>query len=206
MKTRTLFLASILFSLQIVFVNAQKLILQHRKKVQRTKRVDLTREYAFKINDSTYYFGRIVSFTDSTLRLPITKKVDSAFTTKRIFREYVKNPDTGRYETEDTIKSVTSVAQIYKSDTINISFADIQMIRKDWFKNVRWVEPFGWIIAGCVFGVVVLPVAYIEDGNRGIRDWATAEGVTLGVCIPIILLGNGATTYNLSKKWSLAAR
>ena len=206
MKTKTLLLAPILFSLQVVFVNAQELIFQHRTKVHRTKRVSLTREYGFQINDTTYYYGRIVGFTDSTLLLPIRKKEDSVYTTTRTSREYWRNPSTGKYEAEDTTVIVTSVVPIYKSDTITISFADIKVMRKGWFKSDRWLEPFGWVIVGCVVGVVALPVAAIEDGKRGVRDWATAEAVALGVSIPIILLGNGATKYNLTEKWSLTAR
>jgi hypothetical protein len=136
----------------------------------------------------------------------LSEKEDSVYTTTRTFREYWKNLSTGKYEVEDTAVIVTSVVPVYKPDTITISFGDIKVMRKGWFKGDRWLEPFGWVIVGCVVGVAALPVAAIEDGKRGVRDWATAEGVALGVSIPIVLLGNGETKYNLTKKWSLKAR
>ena len=146
------------------YVNGQvRLILDHTKKVHKKKVVDLDREYEIVTLDTTYYFSRIVAFTDSTI----------------------------------------SVKPIYSKDTTTILFSKVQIIKKDWFKNRKWVEPFGWIAIVIPVSIFLLPIAAIEDGSKGVKEWALFEAALIGICGPPMFIGTRKAKYNLNTKWLL---
>jgi hypothetical protein len=95
------------------------------------------------------------------------------------------------------------VVPLYRDDTTAIRFTDIKALKKDWFKNRRWMEPFGWILIGPVLGVAMLPIAAIDGGSKAVKEWAIFEGVLLGIAGPPIFIGTRKTKYNLTKKWSM---
>lgn len=106
---------------------------------------------------------------------------------------------------KDTTITLKTVAPLYRDDTTAIAFSEIRMIKKDWFKNKQWLQPFGWILIGPAIGVVLLPAAAIDDGKEGVKDWAVFEGTLLGIAGPPIFVGTRKTKYDLRKKWELKA-
>ncbi|MBT1696396.1 hypothetical protein KK083_05885 [Fulvivirgaceae bacterium PWU4] len=106
---------------------------------------------------------------------------------------------------KDTTITLKTVAPLYRDDTTAIAFSEIQMIKKDWFKNRQWLQPFGWILIGPVVGVALLPAAAIDDGKEGVKNWAEFEGILLGIAGPPIFVGTRKTKYDLRKKWELKA-
>jgi hypothetical protein len=62
------------------------------------------------------------------------------------------------------------------------------------------------VMVGSVLGVALLPVAAIDEGKKGVREWAQFEGVLLAVSVPPLLIGTRQTKYDLRKKWKLVAR
>jgi hypothetical protein len=84
-----------------------------------------------------------------------------------------------------------------------ILFSDIKTLKKDWFKNRKWLEPFGWLAIGAAMGAVLLPVGAIDKGAEGVKEWAAFEAVLVGISIPPIFIGTRKTKYDLKNKWTL---
>ncbi|MES2838278.1 MAG: hypothetical protein V4667_12185 [Bacteroidota bacterium] len=171
-----------------------KLFLDHKSKSSKKKYLNLDREFYIKTKDTTYSYKKIIGFTDSTILIPTWTKTgkDTIYTyTYKIS----KSKDT----------NYTQVRPRYKQDTIVILFSKIQSIKKDWFKNRHWLEPFGYLAIGGVIGVVFLPIAAIDKGAEGVKEWAIFEGIIVAICAPPIFIGTRKTKYDLNKKWTLKA-
>jgi len=186
-------------------VHAQRqLTLQHRWKSQRTKVIKLDRIFQIQTAD-TAYFSNIIGFTDSTILIPIRTPTgkDSVYVRSYHYQKYSKNsPGFGK----DTTIVNRTVVPLYRSDTLVIAFTEILWLKKDWFNDTRWLEPFGWVLAGSILGVAMLPVAAIDEGAEGVRNWASFEAVLLAVALPPIFIGSRRTKYDLKKKWKLMTR
>src|SRR5688572_10463811 len=118
-----------ILSLTHVF-GQEKLVLEHKKKTSKKKYIDLNREYYIKTTDTSYY-SKIVEFTDTTLSIIGWVKTN---------RDTAYGYSYKVSKTKDT--SYTVVRPLYKRDTTKILFSEIQTLKKDWFKNRRWLEPF----------------------------------------------------------------
>ena len=183
------FILIFLLIVLITYSNGQKkIILEHKKNSKRHKSLNLYREYTIKTND-TIYFSEIVDITDSTLS--ILQWIKTGRDTAYVVSKYGK------------VKDTTIVRPLYALDTTKILFKDILYIKKYWFKKREWLEPFGWILVGAALGVGLLPVAAIDDGVKGVKDWAQFEGTLLGVALPIIFIGTRQTKYDIQNKWKI---
>ncbi len=169
-----------------------KLILEHRTKPTKKKHLDLDRDYYIKTSDTTYSSKKIVNFNDSTISITISIKTDKD-TTYSYSYNISKSKDT----------TITYIEPIYREDTVLIAFSKVQMLKKDWFKSRRWLEPFAWIGVGAVLGVAMLPVAAIDKGNEGVKEWALVEAILIGIAAPPIFIGTRKTKYDLENKWIL---
>ena len=173
-------------------VGQNRLVLEHKSKPSKKKYLDLDREYHIKTNDTTYPYKKIVSFNDTTILITTWTKTNRD-TTYSYSHKVTKTRDT----------TYTYAQPIYKQDTIIISFADFQTLKKDWFNNRKWLEPFGWLAIGAAMGVVLLPIAAIDKGAEGVREWAVFEAILIGISAPPIFIGTRKTKYDFSKKWTL---
>lgn len=169
-----------------------KLLLQHKSKPSKKKYLDLGRRFDIVTNDTLYIFKEIVAFSDTTISITKSTKTDKDTT------YYYSHPLS---ETKDTNYSVT--IPLYRQDTVTILFSQIRKIKKDWFKSIRWLEPFGYMALGAGLAVVLLPVAAIDKGAEGVKEWAAFEGMLLAICAPPIFIGTRQNIYNLDKKWTL---
>lgn len=172
-----LFLISILLASTSAF-GQEKLYLQHQKKSNRMKCLNLEGKYHFQTANSTIKNEKIIDFTDSTISLFLWVKVKC--------------------------DSTDSASEFYFiKDTVLLAFEDILLLKKDRFANKKWLEPFLYFAMGGALGIVFLPVAAIDEGKQGIRDWALFEAVVFSICAPPIFIGTRKTRYNLEKKWTL---
>jgi hypothetical protein len=169
----------------------ERLILEHRKKIDKIKYIDLDRTYYIQTRDTSYY-SQIVGFTDTTLSIMGWVKTDKD-------TSYTYFP--AKHKARDT--SYTVVVPIYKIDTINILFTDVKALKKDWFKNKGWLRLPAYFIAGAVMAIVLLPVAAIDKGKEGVKNWAAFEGMLIGLSAPPLFVGTRKTKYDLTKKWAL---
>jgi hypothetical protein len=169
-------------------VGQEKLLLENKNKHSKKKYLDLDREYYIKTIDTTYSYKKIVGFNDTTISITTSTKTDRDSTYSYLYNE-------------DIIRTYTQ--SIYRQDTIVILFADIQILKKDWFKNSKWLEPFGWFAIGAAMGVVLLPVTAIDKGSEGIKEWAVFESILIGISVPPIFIGTRKTKYDLKNKWTL---
>ena len=200
MKRQLAIITFLLLGFTCVF-GQEKLALEHRKKANKIKYIKLDREYCIQTTDTTYC-SKIIDFTDTSLSITGWVKTGKDTTilvqTRRdpshiYFRKRSKMKDT----------SYTVVRPLYKLDTIKLLFIQIQAVKKDWFKNTGWLRPFGWLAAGAALGVVLLPIAAIDEGKDGVEDWAAFEGMLIGLSAPPLFIGTRKTTYDLTKKWTL---
>lgn len=185
-------------------VMAQKLILQHKRE-QKTKLLNLDQEFDLKTIDTTFYFKKIIAFNDSMLFILTERKIgqDTVNGITYTRTTYSKSNFLSLGEPKDTLITERRISPIYRTDTTTILFSEIKTIKKDWFEKRAWLEPFGWIAIGSILSVGLLPVAAIDDGKEGVREWAAFQGVLWAVSLPPIFIGTRKTKYNLSKKWKL---
>ncbi|MDX2304692.1 MAG: hypothetical protein NW226_17920 [Microscillaceae bacterium] len=118
-----------------------------------------------------------------------------------------KTPDSSFYASNILAYTDSSLSiQIHPSkDTVILHFSKIITIEKPLFKNTRWMEPFAWIALGTVLAIPLLPVAAIDEGIQGVKDWLVFEGVLFVISFPILFLGSRKIKYNLKEKWRLEA-
>jgi hypothetical protein len=181
--------------LSLISVQGQsKLFLEHKTKSYKKRYLDLDREYIIKTIDKTYYYEKIIGFNEKTISILTSIKTDRDTT-------YIYSNKIIR--TKDTIYTYT--LPIYRQDTVVIPFADIQIIKKDWIKNKKWFVPFGWVATVAVLGVLMFPIVAIDEGIKGVREWAEVEAYFIGISLPPIFIVTRKTKYDLTKKWTLKA-
>lgn len=208
MKVKKLLLATLFTHLLFTSALGQsELFLRHTRKEGKVRRINLDDKFEIRTKDTTYT-SVIFEFTDSTILIPTQVRTgkDSVHTYAYSYKVYSKSNVFQVGEVKDTTVVKKTVVPLYRSGTLEIPFSDILMIKKGWFKNSRWLSPFGWMVIGSVLGVALLPVAAIDDGKEGVREWAVFEGVLLGVSLPAIFIGTRKTKYDLQKRWALEAR
>jgi hypothetical protein len=203
---RFLFIVLVHFHLTSV-MGQSELFLRHKRKENKTRKINLEREFEIKTNDTTY-FGIIIGFTDSTILIPTKQKTgkDTVYIHTYSYTKYSKSTFFQIGEARDTTVVQRTVVPIYRPDTTEIHFSNIVMMRRDWFKSRRWLGPFGWMVVGSALGVGLLPVAAIDEGNDGVKEWAQFEAILLGIALPPIFIGSRRTKYDLNKKWSLETK
>lgn len=189
MRNKTLFILTLL-SFSLTLSAQSKLILQHKIKTNKKKYLDLSRQYHIKTIDTSYY-EKIVAFTDTSLSIKGWVKTgkDTTYTYSTFY---------GNKETTHTV-----TRHLYKEDTLIILFSDLQMLKKKWLKKRNWLQPFAWVGIGAALGVVLLPIAAIDQGEEGVKNWAVFEGILVGISGPAILLATGKTKYDLTKDWKI---
>lgn len=184
------FIIVILFSLTSVL--GQNKLLLVKKNNSKKKYLSLERPYDIKTQDTVFLNKEIIGFTDSSVFIPFFKYSgkDTIFTYNRI-----------NQKGKDSVYQYKS--PVYLIDTLEILFSQIQSIKKDWFKNRQWISPFAHLALGAALGVVALPFYAINEGAKGIKEWAVFEAVLIGISAPPIFIGTRKTKYDLNKKWIL---
>jgi len=191
--TRYITITLTLLLMSLISVQAQsKLFLEHKTKPYKKKYLDLDRKYIIKTIDTTYFYKNIIGFNEKTISILTWKKTDRDTT-------YTFSYKISR--TKDT--TYTYTLPIYRQDTIVIPIADIQIIEKNWFKSGEWLKPFVYFAFAAVGNVLFFPFYVINEGKKGIREWAKNEVILVGISFPPILIGMGKKKYDLTKKWSL---
>jgi hypothetical protein len=195
----------VIFITSCSFATGQNRLILEKKGDNRKKRiVKLDREYKIITNDSTY-FSKIVGFTDSTISITKTRKTnrDTTYTYLRTNTIYTDTHLFKNRIAKDTTYAYTVVRPVYREDTISILFSNIKVLKRDLFKNRKWVEPFGWLALGVPLGILLLPVAAIDKGSEGVKSWLAFEAGLIAICGPPIFLGTRKVKYDLGKKWTL---
>jgi hypothetical protein len=164
-----------------------RLFLEHKTKPGKIKNLNLERVYTIRTIDKTFY-SNIIDFTDTALSIIVWANTGKDTT------YYVKH--------YGNLNDTTIVRPIYAKDTLEIFFSDIKNLEKDWFKNRKWLEPFGWIAAGAVLGFGILPFAAIKS-KESVKEWVEFQAILLGVSLPVIFIGTRKTKYDIEKKWDI---
>lgn len=98
----------------------------------------------------------------------------------------------------------TSLTVMKKDSTeVTIDFADIDIIERDIYQNLRWLEPFAFIAIGVPLLIVATPIIWaVEDGETALEGLEFA-GILTAVTAPPLLIGLRKERYNLRKKWRI---
>jgi hypothetical protein len=165
------------------------IVLEHKSNPEKLRKIKSHREYIIK-TDNTIYYSTLVGITDSALLVLQRKETD---------------PDSAYslYQQSGIHKDSNFQVPNYYMDTLSILLSEIQYISKPWFKNTKWLEPFGWLMVASVMAVGLLPFAVVCDGMQGAKDWAEFEAILVGVSFPISFIGTRQTKYDLQKKWTI---
>ena len=172
------------------FVFAQDVImLQHNSNPKKFKLLDSVSQYIIKTEKASYK-SRIITFTGSTLTVSTDVKAgyDTIYNYNQGFKKAIK------------------VGPIFIRTDIKIAFADITYIKRDLFRNRKWLEPFGYLAIGAGLSTVLLPIAAIDKGSQGVKEWAVFAGILLAVSGPPVFIGTRKVTYNLNNKWSIKTK
>jgi len=189
-----------LFLLGMTYAHGQRrLMLEHKRKPEKKKIVDATRTYEIQTAD-TAYVSKIATFSDSTLSVTLVIRTgDSTYTYSETHTRYAKRGIRlwKKRIGKDTTYTHVETRPVYRSDTLAVSFKDIRIMKKDWFKNTEWVEVIGKI--------AFAPLTYTPSHYAGSKTFWQVQLVTLAVCLPAIYIGTRTTKYDLVKKWNLKA-
>lgn len=151
----------------------------------------------------------LISFlTSGQNYLLIQKKKDSGTTKKLSFDNLytIKTKDTIYVSTivnsNDSTLTILKDGPNWRSDKIQISKCDIQYLKKDSFKNRKWLDPFSWTIIGGGIGVL-----FAQEVNSGFDSKTVGYGFVGGilcVTVPVILFGTSKAKFDMNTKWSFA--
>lgn len=168
-----------------------RLLLERKSNPSKKRYLNLEREYHIKTADTTYSDKKIIGFTDTTISIIDWKKMgDTTY-----YRSYTNEEN--RYITN------TYREGIFRKDTIAILFTSIHTIKKDWFRTEEWLANTGFLLMMGAAATIALPVMAIDQGAKGVRDWAVVQSVLVGVPLLPVLIGTRKTKYDLEKKWTL---
>lgn len=176
-----------IFSVISTFAQS-KLAIESRKKPGKLKALNLSMQYTIKSKDTLFKRGTIVNFNDSSLFLALKSFKDTAILVSR---------------NDDTIKDYSITKNICTHDTINIAFSDIQYLKTDWIKNNGWFEPFAWVPVILALTAIPIPAILIFYGSDEIVGLLKFDAALVIISIPVIILDNIDSHYDLNKKWIL---
>ena len=187
-----LFLSSILSF--TITKGQDTLFLQHKTKENKLKIIDLEKEFFIKTKDTIYKNKKIVNFNDSSIFLTRTIKTnkDTTYTTYRYSKK-------GSIPYEHTVP-------IYKQDTFPILFQNIQSLKTYRFEKRGWLILPAKLAIFSIVAIPFLPIAAIDSGMEGVRNWLLAEAILVGASYPPLLIGTSKIAYNLQEKWSLIVK
>jgi hypothetical protein len=189
-----------LFFLGMTCVNGQsRLVLAGKVKPEKKKTIDITRTYQIKTADKVYK-SKIVTFSASALSVPmVVKEKDTTYTYSRTQKVYAKRGIRlwKKRTWKDTTYAYTQTRTLYRHDTVSISFKDIRMLKKPWFKKTGWVD--------VVTEIAFSPLTNTHSLYWGSKTMWQMQAVTLAVCAPAIFIGTRSTRYDLVRKWRLKA-
>lgn len=152
--------------LSIITYSQDELVLQSRIKTQKTRKIDLDRNYTIKTKD-TLYFSKIINHSERELSIIRTRRLDLNWIT----------------------------------DTLKILHSDIEYIKKDWFKSRNWLVPSMYCAMFSVAAVIFLPIAAIDNGKEGVKEWLTFETILIGLSYPALFIGTRSTKFDLKNEW-----
>lgn len=184
-----LFLLVILTFISRVDLHGQSdIYLQHRKKPNRQKKLDLQLIYLIKTTDTLYY-NKIVDYSDSYLV---------------ITESHRENKDTAVY---DPVKGSFVYEAMYQTDTVIIQFSDILYLKKDLFKN-RALEEYGgcYSFVTIIGSLIILPITYFQSGAAALNKGVIISGSILAITLPLWFLGTRKIKYDLKGKWKFQVR
>lgn len=172
----------------------QQVVLQRNNKNQ--KQVVLKKEAGFVFYTSKGQWTDIVATTDSTLVLSRIRKTerDTVYTWQ--VGPSRKHPD----------GTLSKTRKIWLRDTTVFYNSDILFVKRPLIKKRGWAVIPAWFLAGAILAIPLLPVAAIDQGSAGVRNWLRFEAILLGVSGPSLLLLRIQKKYVLGKKWELHLR
>lgn len=97
--------------------------------------------------------------------------------------------------------SDSTTVHITKTDTINVSFDSILYIRRDLFKNKKWMEPIQFAALPAMLGLIALPIAAIALRDEAWDNYVRTEGILIGATIVPIFVGTIGRKFDTQKKW-----
>ena len=182
------FIFSILTSL---IYGQDTLILQNKINPSKSKSILLDRPLTIKTKKKEFY-TQIVNHTDTTIS--IVEFVSANRDTSIFYKQYAGKKDT------------TVIQHLTKKDTVSIPVNEIVFIKRELLKNDKWIEPFAWLAIGAGLGFVILPIAAIDEGIQGVKDFAVFEGILIALVAPPIFLGTRNKKYDFTNNWTLKPR
>lgn len=171
--------------------NSQQILLQRNNKKQ--KQVIIKKEADFVFYTRTGQWTDIVAATDSTLVLSRIRKTEQDTV-------YTWQVTTSRKHPDGTM---SKTRKVWVSDTAVFNISDILLIKRPLIKKRGWAVIPAWLLAGAILAVPLLPVAAIDRGSAGVRNWLQFEALLLGVSVPSLLLLRIQKKYVPGKKWTI---
>jgi hypothetical protein len=84
--------------------------------------------------------------------------------------------------------------------------ADIQMVVNPLMNSSALAESGGWFLVTASLGVLMIPVAWIDDGPAAAREVLTGMAVVVGASCVLFTPYLINKRYDLKKNWSIVVR
>lgn len=179
----------LLFVLCLLVVSGKAqntLVLQHTTKPQIIRSLPEGIQYKIVTLDQSKYFS------------PILKHTDSSVFVRKVSEVLVEPMDTSIASANKHTANRTE----WKEEIVEVPFSKIKYIYRDWYPHNNWIVPFVYAEIFAGINILFLPVAAIDSGKEGVKNWAIFEGVLLALSTPAFI-GTRSTRYDVQKKWSL---
>ncbi len=189
-KRLSFFNLFIFWGISFSVIAQDRIVIQNIKKPDKIKKLKFKKIFGIKTTDTTY-FVRVSGFSDSLLFYEKSRKA-------------IKDTTFMNYEMSGKTYHDTFVNYHYVYDTFSIALDSIISIRKNWFGRRDWLQPFGMLLAGAAISPGLIP--FIIDDKEALTTLALFDAIAIGVCVPVCLVGNGKTKYDMKHKWRFKPR
>jgi hypothetical protein len=103
----------------------------------------------------------------------------------------------------DSSFRVSTYRQQTKTDTVDIVIKSVRQVTNELINKSGLAETAGWVMIGAGLGVIMIPVAWIDDGPDAALDGVEFVGVLLGTSAVLLSPYLIQRKYDLTKKWTM---
>jgi hypothetical protein len=120
------------------------------------------------------------------------------------FRTSDSTTVTGRIvSVADSSFHVATYERYSKSEIIEVPLSSVTHVRNDLMNSSALSETAGWFLAGSILVVLVIPIAWIDEGAGAALEGARFAGTIVGASLVLLTPYVFKRRFDTSKKWSL---
>lgn len=191
MKSALFFLLS--FCVVITLHAQSGIILQKKNGRQKEIRIKEKEQLVFYTSNGKW--NNVKKITDSSITLSRSWKTERDTVYTWNIPPNKKHPD----------GILRKKQRVWQTDSVTCRLDEVLLVKRQVIRSEGLAHIAGWMMAGAILAVPLLPVAAIDEGSAGVHNWLLFEGVLVGVSGTSIGLLSLRKKYTLGEKWQLVA-